>query len=185
MTAEIVRYLSATVGTVLLIAAVAKLTDRGAFAGFLAHAGVPAGAVRPLATAVPATEALIGALLLAGVALPAVSVVAAVLAAGFLAVQLREVAHRGLRGGCRCFGALDSAEPTVVPLVRALVVFAGAAALAALANLGADPIGAFTGDEAASATLVGALSGAAVVAALTVAAETAIFERRRHEGAVS
>lgn len=179
MEAEITRYLASAIGTVLLIAAAAKRADGGAFAVYLARAGLRDRTARPLATAVPAVEAVVGALLLTGVVLRVVGVVAAGLAALFLLVQLREVHRHGLRGGCRCFGALDSGEPSAVPLVRAAVVFAGALPLAALVLVGDGSVGAFTGDEAAAATVVGTLSGAAVVAAFTVAGETAAFERWR------
>src|SRR4051812_30265906 len=90
-------------GLVLLVAAALKAADRTATPVAIAGYGVP-GRLAPLAwTAVVASEAVLGAGLLAGSELAAYA--AAVLLGGFMVLQLVTLAQGGGGAPCGCFGA--------------------------------------------------------------------------------
>jgi uncharacterized membrane protein YphA (DoxX/SURF4 family) len=115
------------VGLLLLWAAAAKLRRRDDLPGWLAAYGLPARVAGPAAWAVMAAEAVVGVLLLAGLALPASTYVAVALGAVFVAA-LAQARLRGVeRLRCGCFGASEGR--TTLLLLRA----GGFTALAALA----------------------------------------------------
>jgi len=151
------------VGLLLLWAAAAKLRRRDDLPDWLAAYGLPARLARPAAWGVMAAEAVVGVLLLAGLALPASAYAAVGLGIAFVAA-LAQARLRGVeRLRCGCFGASEGR--TTLLLLRA----GGFTALAALA--------AFTEGSEVSAsrdTLVlvalGVLTVAAAVLALLVLA---------------
>jgi uncharacterized membrane protein YphA (DoxX/SURF4 family) len=115
------------VGLLLLWAAAAKLRRRDDLPDWLAAYGLPARLVRPAAWAVMVAEAVVGVMLLAGLALPASAYAAVALGAVFV-VALAQARLRGVaRLRCGCFGASEGR--TSLLLLRA----GGFTALAALA----------------------------------------------------
>jgi hypothetical protein len=163
-------YLQVAVGAVLLVAAVAKLMPGGGVGPFLAAIGVPVPLAAPVARALPAVEAVSGLLLVLGRPSWA-AVPAAVLTVGFAAV-LGWAAVAGVREGCRCFGAVDSARaPRGVGLARA-----GVLAVAAVALLLA---GAPTSDVPAPALLLGALTATVYIGTFAMAGQVLMFEQAR------
>lgn len=151
------------VGLLLLWAAAAKLRRRDDLPDWLAAYGLPLRLARPAAWAVMAAEAVVGVMLLAGLALPASAYAAIGLGAVFVAA-LAQARLRGVeRLRCGCFGASEGR--TTLLLLRA----GGFTALAVLA--------AFTEGSEVSAsrdTLVlvalGVLAAAVAVLALLVLA---------------
>ena len=115
------------VGLLLLWAAAAKLRRRDDLPDWLAAYGLPARLARPAAWAVMTAEAVVGLLLLAGLALPASAYAAVGLGAVFVAA-LAQARLRGVeRLRCGCFGASEGR--TTLLLLRA----GGFTALAVLA----------------------------------------------------
>lgn len=115
------------VGLLLLWAAAAKLRRRDDLPDWLAAYGLPARFARPAAWAVMVAEAVVGVMLLAGLALPASAYAAVALGAVFV-VALAQARLRGVaRLRCGCFGASEGR--TSLLLLRA----GGFTALAALA----------------------------------------------------
>lgn len=115
------------VGLLLLWAAAAKLRRLEDLPDWLVAYGLPARVARPAAWAVMAAEAVIGVMLVAGLALPASAYAAVGLGVVFVAA-LAQVRLRGVeRLRCGCFGASEGR--TTLLLLRA----AGFTALAALA----------------------------------------------------
>lgn len=118
-------------GVVLLWAAAAKLRRRDDLPDWFAAYGLPLPLARPAAWGLMAAEAVVGALLLAGLALPLSAYAAVVLGAVFVAA-LAQARFRGLkRLRCGCFGASEGR--TTLILLRALG-FTGVAAVAAFAG---------------------------------------------------
>lgn len=119
------------VGLLLLWAAAAKLRRRDDLPDWLGAYGLPARLAQPAAWAVMAAEAVVGVLLLAGLALPASAYAAVGLGAVFVAA-LAQARLRGVeRLRCGCFGASEGR--TTLLLLRA-VGFTALAALAAFAE---------------------------------------------------
>jgi uncharacterized membrane protein YphA (DoxX/SURF4 family) len=145
------------VGIVLLVAAAAKLRSRAELPDVLHGYGVPAGQVRPAAVALVAAEALLGTLLLAGIAPRAASLGALALALVFVGALARVRAKGVRRLRCGCFG---SAERSTGFLLARAVAFAALAGLAALA----------TAFGVTTVSREDALVGAVVVLALAVVA---------------
>jgi hypothetical protein len=113
-------------GVVLLWAAGTKLPRRRELPDWLAAYGVPSPGTAPIAAALVAAEATIGALLVAGVRGAAY---AALALGGVFVVALAHARFRGVRRlRCGCFGAREGR--TTLLLLRALA-FTGLAALAA------------------------------------------------------
>lgn len=118
-------------GVVLLWAAGAKLRRRHDVPEWLAAYGLPLRLARPAAWGLMAAEAVVGGLLLAGLALP-LSAYAAVALGGVFVAALAQARFRGLeRLRCGCFGASEGR--TTILLLRALG-FTGIAAVAAFAG---------------------------------------------------
>ena len=148
------------VAAILLWAAVAKVRRLDDVPDWLRAYGVPGGLAPPLAWALIAAEAIVGALLLAGV--PGASYAALGLGALFV-LALAYARARGVeRLRCGCFGASEGR--TALLLLRALA-FSG---LAALAAWGAE-IGSPSRDTVVLAAL-GVLAAAVVVLGLLVLA---------------
>lgn len=119
------------VGILLLWAAAAKLRRRDDVPDWLSAYGIPARLARPLSFGLIAAEAVVGILLLAGLALP-LSAYAAVALGAVFAAALAQARWRGLeRLRCGCFGASEGR--TTLLLLRALA-FTGLAAVAAFAG---------------------------------------------------
>ena len=132
-------FLRLVLGAVLLIAGVAKLTDRDAFRAAVGEYQVlPASLVAPFAAIVPALEVALGALLLLGLGTTAAAAIATPLFLSFVIAIGVNVA-RGRHFNCHCFGSVQS-DPIGWPaLVRslalavaALVVVAGTSRFGAL-----------------------------------------------------
>jgi hypothetical protein len=148
------------VALVLLWAALAKLRRREDVPDWLAAYGVPATAAAPLAWALIAAEATVGALLLAGV--PGVPYAALTLGVVFV-LALAHARARGLvRLRCGCFGAAEGR--TTLLLLRALA-FTGLAALAAWGDELGSP-----GQDTLVLVALGVLAAAVLVLGLLVLA---------------
>lgn len=178
MGAALLAFMQAAVGATLLAAAMAKLGRSPSLEPFLLALGLRGDGARRVAALAAPLEAGTGAALLLGVFVAWLSPVAAALALSFVALQLLAW-RRGLAGGCRCFGALDSHESVGFALVRAILLAAAAAAVA-VGNLATDePAAGVIGGEHPGALVAGALTGVAIVGALALLAEVWWFEHRR------
>jgi Methylamine utilisation protein MauE len=91
------------VGLLLLAAAAAKARDLGSFRQGLSGYGVRGRLAGVTAWVVPTVEAVLGVLLIAGLAVPAAAASSALLFGVFSGVQLRTYL-RGSRVPCHCFG---------------------------------------------------------------------------------
>jgi uncharacterized membrane protein YphA (DoxX/SURF4 family) len=149
------------VGLVLLWAAAVKLRRREDLPDWLAAYGLPARYARPAGWAVMAVEAVVGLLLLIGVAMPATAYAAVALGVGFLAT-LGLARLRGVeRLRCGCFGASEGR--TTHLLLRA----GGFTALALVAAFGGSLEISASSDTVVAVMLV-LLSGAVVLLSLLV-----------------
>jgi uncharacterized membrane protein YphA (DoxX/SURF4 family) len=134
----VVLVLRVGIGLVLLMAAVGKLHDFSGFVHAVERFGSPRILAAPVSVVIIATEATVGALLLAGRS-PAVP---AVLATGLFAtfacaIVVNLVNHT--TNACHCFGS--DAEPTgVVSLVRSLLLVACAAIVVLLGDQSASAV---------------------------------------------
>jgi uncharacterized membrane protein YphA (DoxX/SURF4 family) len=151
------------VGLLLLWAAAAKLRRREDLPDWLTAYGLPARYARPVAWAVMAAEAVVGALLLFGLALPATAYAAVLLGVGFVAA-LAQARLRGVeRLRCGCFGASEGR--TTHLLLRAV----GFTALALLAAFGGGIEFSASSDTIVAVALV-VLTAAVVILSLLVLA---------------
>ncbi|HXV34360.1 MAG TPA: MauE/DoxX family redox-associated membrane protein [Gaiellaceae bacterium] len=151
------------VGLLLLWAAASKLRRREDLPDWLTAYGVPARYARETAWAVTAAEAVVGILVLLGVALPLSAYAAVALGVVFVAA-LAQARLRGVeRLRCGCFGASEGR--TTHLLARA----GGFTAVALLAAFGGGIEISVSSDTVVAAVLV-ALSGAVVLLALLVLA---------------
>ena len=116
------------VGVVLLAAAAAKVRSWRELPDVVGGYGVPAALRRPAAIALTLVEVVLGALLVAGIAPEATTLVAVGLGLGFVAVLALARARGARRLRCGCFGAAE--RSTTFLLTRALV-FTALAGLAA------------------------------------------------------
>jgi hypothetical protein len=101
--AEVGLVARSVVGLLLLAAAVAKARDLASFRRGLSGYGVRGRLAAVTAPVVPTIEAVLGALLVAGLAVPPAAAASAVLFGVFSGVQLRTYL-RGSRVPCHCFG---------------------------------------------------------------------------------
>jgi uncharacterized membrane protein YphA (DoxX/SURF4 family) len=151
------------VGLLLLWAAALKLRRREDLPDWLTAYGVPARWARQTAWAVTAAEAVVGVLVLFGIALPLSAYAAVALGVVFLAA-LAQARLRGVeRLRCGCFGASEGR--TTHLLARA----GGFTALALVAAFGGGLEISASSDTVVAAMLV-LLSGAVVLLALLVLA---------------
>jgi uncharacterized membrane protein YphA (DoxX/SURF4 family) len=151
------------VGLLLLWAAASKLRRREDLPDWLAAYGLPARYARQTAWAVTAAEAVVGFLLLFGIALPLSAYAAVALGVVFVAA-LAQARLRGVeRLRCGCFGAQEGR--TTHLLLRA----AGFTGLALVAALGGGLDISASSDTVVAAALV-LLSSAVVVLTLLVLA---------------
>jgi len=151
------------VGLLLLWAAASKLRRREDLPDWLAAYGLPARYARQTAWAVTATEAVVGFLLLFGIALPLSAYAAVALGVVFFAA-LAQARLRGVeRLRCGCFGAQEGR--TTHLLLRA----AGFTGLALVAALGGGLDITASSDTVVAAALV-LLSSAVVILTLLVLA---------------
>jgi uncharacterized membrane protein YphA (DoxX/SURF4 family) len=151
------------VGFILLWAAAAKLRRRDDLPDWLTAYGLPARYARETAWAVMAAEAVVGLLLILGVAMPFPAYAAVALGVVFLAA-LGQARLRGVeRLRCGCFGASEGKTDH-------LLIRAGAfTALALVAALGGGLELSASSDTVVAAVLV-LLSGAVVLLTLLVLA---------------
>lgn len=151
------------VGLLLLWAAASKLRRREDLPDWLAAYGLPARYARQTAWAVTAAEAVVGFLLLFGIALPLSAYAAVALGVVFVAA-LAQARLRGVeRLRCGCFGAQEGR--TTHLLLRA----GGFTGLALVAALGLELDVSASSDTVVAAALV-LLSSAVVVLTLLVLA---------------
>lgn len=112
------------VGAALLFAGFAKATDQLEFLGVLLQYRLSDGVeMRFLASAVPAAEITLGLQLLTGVAIRGAFLLAAILSAAFVAVQLSAIL-RGLAVPCGCYGGAEMISLWTVLRAMALLTFA-------------------------------------------------------------
>jgi hypothetical protein len=166
-----ISFLGGVVGTTLLVSAVAKTLDRTPLAPFLVSVGVPPRAARLASAAAVPAEAVVAVLVLGGLLGALSAALAVALTLAFVALQLTSL-RRGEGAPCRCFGALDGAERSVVPLGRAVVL--ALAALALLVGRLETPGGVDVTDVA-----LGALVGVAIIAGFALLGRVDDFNRRR------
>ena len=149
------------VGLVLLWAAAAKLRRREDLPDWISAYGVPARHAHDTAWAVMAIEAVVGILLVLGIAMPFTAYAAVALGVVFLAA-LGQARLRGVeRMRCGCFGAAESRTDDL--LLRA----GGFTALALVAAFAGGLEVSVSSDTAVAVVLV-LLSGAVVLLALLV-----------------
>jgi uncharacterized membrane protein YphA (DoxX/SURF4 family) len=151
------------VGLILLWAAAAKLRRRDDLPDWLTAYGVPARYARETAWAVMAAEAVVGLLLLLGVAMPFPAYAAVALGVVFLAA-LGQARLRGVeRLRCGCFGASEGKTDHLLLRAGAFTALALVAAFGGGLELSA------SSDTVVAAVLV-LLSGAVVLLTLLVLA---------------
>ena len=137
-----------TLGGLLVLAAVTKLTDRAAFQAAVAeYQLLPHALERPFAFLLPIVELTLGVLLLAGLGTAAAAWVAVPVFMSF-SIAIGVNMARGRDVDCHCFGSVQS-EPIGWPalmrssalVVASLIVALGASAFAAVDALLLDPDG--------------------------------------------
>jgi uncharacterized membrane protein YphA (DoxX/SURF4 family) len=151
------------VGLLLLWAAALKLRRREDLPDWLTAYGVPARYARETAWAVTAAEAVVGVLVLFGIALPLSAYAAVALGAVFVVA----LAHARLRGverlRCGCFGASEGRTTHLLARAGGFTALALVAAFAGGVEISASP-------ETVVAAVLVVLSGAVVLLALLVLA---------------
>jgi uncharacterized membrane protein YphA (DoxX/SURF4 family) len=151
------------VGLLLVWAAAAKLRRRDDLPDWLAAYGFPARLVRPAAWAVTVAEAVVGVMLLAGLALPASAYAAVALGAVFV-VALAQARLRGVaRLRCGCFGASEGRTSLLLLRAGAFTALATLAAFTEGSDISASP-------DTLVLVAVGVLTVAVAVLALLVLA---------------
>lgn len=137
-----------TLGGLLLLAAITKLTDRAAFQTAVAeYKLLPHTLERPFAAALPVVELTLGVLLLAGLGTAIAAWVAVPVFLSF-SIAIGVNMARGRELDCHCFGSVQS-EPIGWPalirsstlVVASLIVALGASAFGAIDALLRDPDG--------------------------------------------
>ena len=137
-----------TLGGLLLLAAITKLTDRAAFQTAVAeYKLLPHTLERPFAAALPVVELTLGMLLLAGLGTAIAAWVAVPVFLSF-SIAIGVNMARGRELDCHCFGSVQS-EPIGWPalirsstlVVASLIVALGASAFGAIDALLLDPAG--------------------------------------------
>ena len=137
-----------TLGGLLLLAAITKLTDRAAFQTAVAeYKLLPHTLERPFAAALPVVELTLGVLLLAGLGTAIAAWVAVPVFLTF-SIAIGVNMARGRELDCHCFGSVQS-EPIGWPalirssalVVASLIVALGASAFGAIDALLLDPDG--------------------------------------------
>ena len=137
-----------TLGGLLLLAAITKLTDRAAFQTAVAeYKLLPHTLERPFAAALPVVELTLGVLLLAGLGTAIAAWVAVPVFLSF-SIAIGVNMARGRELDCHCFGSVQS-EPIGWPalirssalVVASLIVALGASAFGAIDALLLDPDG--------------------------------------------
>jgi uncharacterized membrane protein YphA (DoxX/SURF4 family) len=151
------------VGLLLLWAAAAKLRRRDDLPDWLAAYGLPARIARPAAWGVMVAEAVVGAMLVAGIGLPASAYAAVALGAVFVGALAQARLRGAERLRCGCFGASEGR--TTLLLLRA----GGFTALAALAAF-ADEREVSVSRDTLVLVALGVLAAAVAVLALLVLA---------------
>lgn len=171
--------LQAGVGTVLIVAALTKITGGSSVRPFLNALGVPPELGRFLNGAVPIAEGVCGVGLLLSIS-PWAAAGAAVLSVGF-AVALVTALRVGVTVGCRCFGSLDRGQTTSVTAARAITL-----ALAAMVLLGVQLDNPASGRldpqqplELTATLGMGVLAGAVYITTFSLLARVQGFERDR------
>jgi len=134
MTTVDAAFLRAIVGAIFLSAATAKILSHSSLAPFLGAIGVPARTATGVSRAAPLVEGLLGIGLVLGLWAFPVAVAALLLSLAFCAV-LTIARVRGVRESCRCFGALDDAGLSLVPIFRACLL-GGATFAVCLTSMG-------------------------------------------------
>ena len=112
------RLAAVVLGTVLLVAGIAKRADRG-WPQDAAALGTPAWAI----PALPWFEMLLGAVLVSGLARPAAAALAGLVLLAFTGLLILNLA-RGRRPPCACFGASSRRPIGPESLVRNVVLLA-------------------------------------------------------------
>jgi hypothetical protein len=176
MGADSASFLEGFAGAIFLLAAVAKSLSRVSLSPFLVGLGVDRRAARAAAPLVAPVEAVLGTLLVLGVADLPVAAASLGLGLAFAAVQARALARR-LDDECRCFGAFDVEAPPLVAARAALVVLVLGAVLG-LAATGAAS-GSLVAGASGSAVALGVTCGIAIVLALALAGQLVRFRQRR------
>ena len=178
MTAHWLAFLQGATGAVFVITAVTKTFSRTPMEPYLRAVGIRAAPARVLATAAAPTEALVGILLVAGIAPVAVGLAGAFLAVGFVLVHVR-----GLRSAttemCRCFGVLDVETDARASLARAGLLVAAMVSVCALALHEATRAPGTADGTPLEMLVLGAASGVAVLLAFVLLGQVLRFEARR------
>ena len=178
MTFEVARFIAAGLGVVLASAGLAKLVSSQSVAPYLTELGVPERLARPLAAPVPFLEMTLGAALVTGIAMWLAALAAVALCAAFLIVQLTG-AVQDRSTPCRCFGALDTGQSRVLPVVRAGLLLAAALAVGSEALSGSQLLQATPPEASLEQAALGATAGAATLLAVALLSEVGDFERWR------
>lgn len=144
--------LSSALGSALVLAALAKIPTSARRTPFLQGLGVSRRWSNALTDSGMVLEGGLGVCLIANIASPGSTVVAATTGAAFLAVQIA-ARVRGVHVPCNCFGVLDQAGHSWFEITRAAAFFGLALTLVAL-----HPWNSPSGLQIA--TLVGAATGA-------------------------
>jgi hypothetical protein len=171
-------FLQAAIGTVFIVAAVAKAIRGDSLQTFLLAIGLSRKMSGWVSHATPAVEGALGVLLLLGVALPA-AVVAAALTLSFCAV-LALAWSKGVDKSCGCFGPLETQRLSRISMFRALVLASSALLLSLIWLLDGQTMwqAPWEGSSALS-TILGTLNGAGYVVAFSLWEQAWSFKRMR------
>jgi hypothetical protein len=168
--AQLTAFGQVSIGTVFVLAAIAKLFDKDAFVTFLGMMELPQVLARILARLIPATEIVLGFLLSIGWHLAIVALLATLLTIMFGAALV--VAHvRGVQVSCGCFGPIEGTRLSWISTVRAWALALMLLALSTASLVGSQPTSAPLRMVLLNSTCA-VLAGIAFSVSLALAAQT-------------
>lgn len=178
MSEDVASFLQVVVGSVFLIAAIAKAARRVSLAPFLIATGLPPRIATAVSYATAPIEGAVGVLLIVSVGgvLPAALATALSIA---LSTTVTVAYWRGVKQSCQCFGALDSADLSAVAVLRS--VFLGILSLClTVAYVARSPqmVGALW-QRPALVTILSVVAGVGYIAAFGLLEQIWWFERSR------
>jgi hypothetical protein len=170
--------LESALGVVFLTAALAKVVHRADLRPFLLQIGFGSAAAGFGSRVAPPAEGIIGILLLSGVLASAAAALGTLASLIFCLVLLRAY-RRHVAESCRCFGALDVSQLSILPIVRAFVLAAGAAALTLGSMRAHSTAESAAFYQATGVRAVGVLAGVVYVATFSMLEQVWLFQQHR------
>ena len=170
------QYWRTIAGTILLIAAILKMTNPHDFQRFVGLLGVPTDRLRLTTRFVITVEFAVGALLVLGVAPDLLAATAVLLGVVFLVAQLL-LSRREIKATCGCFGSADVEVDVRLDVMRAMTYLL--IACAALASSADNGIGRANELATWSSLVAGGLGGSSFVMGFLLVGTVRSFQRWR------